>query len=150
LAQMTSQDFGDLERLLNIAPGEISYGGDEKTVARMRGRSRLLVNYLRQRLVRLEEGTVATVPELFPRLFEEADMVHDLQVAPDPSLPTPFFFPGAYFTESDEALTQVIGQERLVLSLNDNSIISIWLMLRGRAFWCPYKGFASLLHGDVT
>ena len=103
MAQMTSQDFGDLERILNIAPGEISNGGDEKTVARMRGRSRLLVNYLRQRLVRLEEGTVATVPELFPRLFEEADMVHDLQVPPDPRF-LPIFLSPALISPSRRRL----------------------------------------------
>lgn len=84
LTQMSARDWGDLERILSVSQAEMDHGSliGDRAVTRAKGRGRLMVDYLQQRLVRLDNGTLAPVPELYPRLFEEADLLENLRVSP--------------------------------------------------------------------
>jgi hypothetical protein len=73
--QMSEADWRDVYRLLNLHPKEDMNITVPEALDRMQGRSRLMTEYLRQRLVRLDDGRLQPVPELYPEIFERIDEV---------------------------------------------------------------------------
>jgi hypothetical protein len=73
--QFSKADWRDLHRILNICPEQDVNMTMPELCDRLQGRSRLLTEYLRQRLVRLDDGRLVPVPEMYPKIFERADEV---------------------------------------------------------------------------
>jgi hypothetical protein len=83
---MTEGEALDLCKVMNLSPDKLGQVDARDVLDAVQGRSRIVKEYYRQRLVRKPNGRLIPLATLYADIFRKLDEVHNLQVLRHPTL----------------------------------------------------------------